>query len=82
MFEKLIISFKSLENLTYKIMKNGLKFSFLLCIIATLILSIYHTTYSLSTYYIGLALLKLGFYFIIEFIICGFVVDNIKKKLI
>lgn len=82
MFKKLIISFKSLEKLTYKIMKNGLKFCFILCIIATLLLSIYHTTYSLSTYYIGLALLKLSFYFIMEFIICGFVVDNIKKQMI
>ena len=80
MFKKLIISFKNLDKVTYKIMKTGLKISFYLCIIASLILLIYNSTYSLNTYYIGLALLKLSFYFIIEFIICGFVVDNIKKQ--
>lgn len=82
MLKELLNTFKNLEKVTYKIIKNGLKFCFVLCIIATLILSIYHTTYSLNTYYIGLALLKLSFYFIIEFIICGFVIDNIKKKIV
>ncbi len=80
MFKLIINSFQNLDKTTYIIMKIGLKFCFVLCIIASFILHFYNTTSSLNTYYIGLALLKLSFYFIIEFIICGFLVDNIKKE--
>ena len=82
MLKNIINNFKNLEKLTYKIMKIGLKFCFSLCIIATLILLVYNITYSLNIYYIGIALLKLSTYLMIEFIVCGFVIDNIKKKVI
>ena len=80
--KNIFCSFKNLEKITYKIMKNGLKFCFSLCLIATFVLSIYNTTYSLNTYYIGMALFKFSIYLMIEFIVCGFVVDNIKKKIV
>ena len=83
MFKKYLESFKKLEKKTFKIMKNGIKFCFSLSVAACIILLTY-TQFSLNPniYYIGLALLKLSIYFMIDFIICGFVVDNIKKQVI
>ena len=83
MIKSIINSFKNLENITYKIMKNGIKYCFILCIISSIILFTYKTFLSNpNIYYIGLSLFKLSIYFIVEFIICGFVVDNIKKQII
>lgn len=83
MFKKYINSFNSLENKTFKIMKNGIKFCFLLCIISCIILLTYIlSSQNPSTYYIGLSLFKLSIYFMVDFIICGFVVDKIKKQVI
>ena len=75
--------FEKLEKITSKIMFNGFKFCFILTIFATLILFTYnHFSLSPNAYYIGIALIKLCFYLFIDFIICGFVVDNIKKHAI
>ena len=82
LLKNILNSSKNLEKITYKIMKNGFKFCFFLCIISTLILSLYNSTYSLNAYNIGISLFKLSIYFTVEFIICGFIVDSIKKKLI
>ena len=81
--KKILDSFKKLEKLTYKIMKNGFKFCFALCMISVLILLIYNLIYtSPSLYYIGISLFRLSLIFGTEFIICGFVVDGIKKQII
>ena len=83
MFKKYLKSLNNLEKKTFKIMKNGIKFCFLLSVASCIILLTY-TLFSLnpSIYYIGIALFKLCIYFMIDFIICGFVVDNIKKQVI
>lgn len=82
MVKNIIDNFKNLEGITHRIIKKGLAFCFIICIIATIILLSY-IMFSLSpnTYYIGLALFKLSTYFMIDFIVCGFVVDNINKQL-
>lgn len=83
MFKKIIDNYKTLDSLTCKIMKNGLKFCFLLSILATLILLIYKALFaSPYIYYIGINLFRLSIIFGIEFIICAFVVDSLKKQLI
>ncbi len=83
MFRKLFDTFKKLDKKTFRIMNYGLKFCFAICLLSVIIL----LTYSLAlpspfTYYIGINLFKLSLIFSIEFIICGFVVDGIKKQLI
>ena len=83
MFKKLINTFKELDKLTFKIMKYGLKFCFGICIFSILILATYNLLIlSPSLYYIGLLLFKISIIFSIEFIICGLVVDGIKKQAI
>ena len=83
MLKKIVNSFKSLDNLTFKIMKYGLKFCFGICILSSIIL----VTYNLSflpplAYYIGISLFRISLIFAIEFIVCALVVDGIKKQLI
>ena len=83
MLKSLMNNYKNLDKLTYKIMKNGLIFCFVLCIISVVILFTYEVYItSPSLYYIGLSLFKLSIIWGIEFIVCGFVVDGIKKQLI
>ena len=83
MLKNIIDKAKSFESLTKRIMKYGFYFSFFLCIISCTILFTYEHFYgSPDLYYIGLSLFKTSLTFAIEFIICGFAIDTIKKQLI
>lgn len=83
MFKSIINNYKNLDNLIYKIMKKGLIFCFTLCLISIIILFTYEIFLSSpSVYYIGLNLFKISIIWGIEFIICGFIVDGIKKQII
>lgn len=80
---KVINTFKSLEEQTIYIIKNGLKFCSLICLASIITLLIYDFINSNPyIYYIGLTLFKMSSLFSIEFLICGIVVDGLKKKLI
>ena len=83
MFRKLFDTFKNLDQKTSRIMNYGLKFCFAISMIAILILFTYICDFaSPFIYYLGINLFKLSLIFGIEFIVCGFVVDGIKKQLI
>lgn len=82
MIKSIMNDFKNLDNTTFKIMIKGFHFCLILAIISSLILFTYSfLMLSPFVYYIGFSLLKLSIYFTIEFIVCGFVVDNIKNSL-
>lgn len=70
--------FTNLNKTDLKIMKFGIIFSLIISIIGTFILS-YNLIFlhTLLLYKIGLSILKLSFYFAVEFIVCGFIVDKI-----
>ncbi|MCI8384262.1 MAG: hypothetical protein HFJ33_05320 [Clostridia bacterium] len=83
MIKKIFENFKNLDQLTSKIMNYGLKFCFIVCLLSAIILLAYDFVFPLPIlYYIGIHLFKISLIFGIEFIICGFVVDSIKKQLI
>ncbi len=83
MFKKIVEIYQNFEKTTYKILRSGLKFCFALCIISISILLTYEVFISSPfIYYIGIALFRLSLIFGIEFIICGFITDGIKKQLI
>ena len=83
MIKKIKNTFKGFEIITKKIMKNGLIFCFTLCFISLIILITYNFILSVPVlYYIGINLFRLGLIFAIEFIICGFITDSIKKQMI
>ena len=72
--------FNNINNKILKIMKCGLQFSFIICIIATAILCTYLLFYPDSFLYsLGLTSFRLGIILGIEFIICGLSVDAIKN---
>lgn len=83
MINNIINNFKNLDKLARTIMNNGLKFCFILGIIALAILITYNLSFTVPIIFsIGFGLFKLSMIFGIEFIICGFVADKIKKQLI
>ena len=83
MIRKILNIFKNLETITNKIIKIGFKFCFLLASISCIIL-IFYILQSLSplVFYIGISIFKLSTYFFVEFIVCGLVVDSIKKQIL
>ena len=83
MIKSILESFKNLEKIAYKIMKNGLHFCFGICIVSIILLLTYDIFFNyLFLYYIGIALFKISLIFGTEFIICAFITDKIKKQLI
>ena len=78
--EEITNLFKKVNKKILKIMKRGLQFSFLICIIATAILCTYLLFYHDSfLYLLGLNSFRIGIILGIEFIICGLSVDAIKN---
>ena len=83
MINKILTSFKNLDNIVKKIMKYGIEFSFIGALASvTLLFSYILFFHSPTLYYIGIYSLKLTITIAIEFIICGFACDTIKKQLI
>ena len=83
MINKIITYYKNLDKNTYKILYKGLEFCFLLASFSAFILLSYILFLQAPlVYYIGINLFKLSLVFGVEFIICGFIVDSIKKQLI
>lgn len=83
MLKKLLDNYHNFDKITNTILKNGLHFCIILCILSVLILLTYNLLQlSPIVYHTGISLFKLSLIFGIEFIICGFVTDAIKKELI
>lgn len=82
MIKKILDNFKKFDKITYKILKYGLQFCFIICLISVFILLTYELAFSSPlVYYIGINLFKLSLIFGIEFIICSFVVERIKTEM-
>lgn len=83
MVNKIINNFNDLDKLVKRIMKIGLKFCSILGIISLIILITYNLSFTIPILFtIGFILFKLSLTFGIEFVICGFVADKIKKQMI
>ena len=83
MFKKIIENYNGFEEVTSNILKKGLKFCMALCILSITVLLTYLFFISYPiVYYIGINLFKFSITFSIEFIICSFITDGIKKQLI
>ena len=83
MFKRIFNSFKNLDKLTKLIMSHGLRFCLLISMISLAILLTYNFSFTIPILFtIGFILFKLSLIFGIEFVICGFVVDGIRKQII
>lgn len=78
--QKMISDLKNLDKDTFKIMKCGLLFCGCIALVAIAILLTYIFLGSNFLFHLGLALMKSSFTFAVEFVICGIVVDFIRKK--
>lgn len=73
--------FKNLDNIDLKIMKLGLKICFAILIFSTAILYFYlKAPHNIFLYNLGLTIFRICTYVAVEFIICGIIVDKIKKS--
>ena len=82
MLNNIINSFNNLDNLVKQIMKIGLNFCSILGMISLIILVTYNLSFTIPIVFtIGLILFKLSLIFGVEFIICGFAADRIKKQI-
>ena len=74
--------FKHMDKKIFSIIKCENIFSLIICLFSIFILIYYDfNPISFDTYYIGILLFKTGLMFAVEFIICGFAIDIIKKQL-
>ncbi len=80
--KQLLVEFKKMDHTIVSLMKNGVRFSFGIIVIATITLLTYSYFYtSPLVYYIGLSLFKAGLFFIVGFIIGAFAFNKIKGDL-
>lgn len=78
--QKIISELKNLDKDTSKIIKCGLLFCNLISLISAIFLLTYIFLGSNFSYHFGLSLMKSSFIFAVEFIICGIIVDFIRKR--
>ena len=73
----------SLDFKTKMIIKNGFKFCIFLCVISLSLLVTYIFWVSIPfVFNVGIMLFQMSLLFSVEFLICGIVVDSLKKRLI
>ena len=80
MIKTIINKFNNMDEKVKKILKYGINFSIFVCIVSTIVLITYHINLNIDLYYIGLAIFRLGLFLLVEFIICAFAIDTIKKQ--
>ena len=78
--QKMISELKNLDKDTFKIMKHGLFFCSLVALASVAVLLTYIFLGSSFFYHLGITLMKSSFTFAVEFVICGIVVDFIRKN--
>ncbi len=80
--KQILLEFKNLDNTIINLMKSGIKFSFLLIILASIILLTYDLLFTYPTiYYIGFSLFKTSLFFMAGFVIFGFAFNKIKTEI-
>ena len=76
---KIINYIKQIDKKIMIIVKYGIKFSFVFCLISIFILCTYLSIGEPHAYYIGIALLKSGLFYIVGSIICGVAFNRIMN---
>lgn len=78
----LLDKIKNLDTKVVKVMKSGFIFSFIVCILSSIILLTYEALYSLPTlFYIGISLFRTSLSFAVAFFICGIGFDTVQKEI-
>lgn len=81
MLKKFIDDVKKLDDSILKLIKKGISFAFIVCIIASIFLSFYIFFYSKTYIFLmGFNLFKTGIIIMLEFIIVGIIFDKVYIK--
>lgn len=81
MVKILIQSYKNLDKKISHILKIGLSFSFIVCLLSAMVLLTYMLFFTYPIiYYIGILGIVLGLNFAMSFIISATIIDNVKKE--
>lgn len=81
MIKILIQNFKNLDKKISHILKIGLSFSFIVCLLSAMVLLTYMLFFSYPIiYYIGILGIVLGLNFAMSFIISATIIDDVKKE--
>lgn len=81
MFTKVYEVYKNFEDITHKILKRGLLLCFAICVFSLIFLLTYVMFFNSSfLFYTGIYTFKFSLILAVEFIVCSFVVDGIKKQ--
>lgn len=70
--------FKTMDSSIQNVLQVGLKFCFILCLIATFSLSIYLTVHNPYSFYFGINIFSSALFFSVFFVICSIFVDTMK----
>ncbi len=81
MLKSLIDTIKNFDMKVKKIMMNGLRFSLIVALLGTLILTYYISIHSNLVYYIGIEVIHLSISFAVSFFASALVIDKVKKDL-
>lgn len=79
--KKIIEEVKNFDKSVLKVMKSGMKFSFIFCLFATFVLAIYETVHIPKLFYTGISLFQSSLFFLVSFIAYGFVFNRIKNMI-
>ena len=73
----------NLDKTDLKIMKYGLKICLGILLFSVILLSFYlNATHNVFLYELGITIFRVSTYIAVEFVICGIVVDTIKKGIV
>ena len=76
---KILEEIKNFDKSIFNVMKSGIKFSFVFCLFATLVLAIYQTIHIPKLFYTGISLFQSSLFFLVAFIAYGFVFNRLKQ---
>ncbi len=80
MLKILIQNYKNLDKKILHILKIGLSFSFIICLLSAIILVTYMLFFTYTTiYYIGMLGIALGLNCTISFIISATIINDVKR---
>ena len=70
----------NLDKTDFKIMKYGLKICLMILLFSVFLLLLYlNAEHNVFLYELGITIFKVSTYIAVEFVVCGIVVDTIKK---
>lgn len=76
---RILEEIKNFDKSILKVMQLGIKFSFIFCLFATLVLAIYQTIHIPKLFYTGISLFQSSLFFLVAFIAYGFVFNKVKQ---